>query len=318
MSITTQFIPRLFRYSKLFNVAQVRLMASQRSQLSRPLPAGTWDSHMHVVNPDSYPLSPDAKYKPKPHTLGDAKSFYQTLGIENMVFVQPSIYATDNSCMLDALRELTPKHGRAVVELDPKTIDQGTLREWHDIGVRGVRVNLVSVGRDLSEQELREELQQYADVIRPLGWVLQVYVPMKMIAALESIVPELDVKFCIDHFGSPSLPKPYDPSKAIDPYSLPGFGSLVSLLKTGRVWVKLSAPYRISHDGKMRDLDAIGRELVKEAPDQVVYSTDWPHTRFDGIDSVPFIEMCYSWCGEGTGLIEKLFRTNAEKLWDVK
>lgn len=271
---------------------------------------------MHVVDPERYKLAADAKYKPHAHTLEDAKSFYSQFGIQNMVFVQPSIYGNDNSCMLDALRELTSRHGRAVVGLDPHTIDQSTLQQWHVLGVRGARVNLVSVGREVTESELRSELQAYARILKPLGWVLQLYIPLRLATPLETIVPDLGVKVCIDHFGWPTLPDRYDPSQARLPYEMPGFESLVSLLQK-QTWVKLSAPYRLSKDPDMRDMDPIGQELIKEATDRVVYATDWPHTRFDGVDSVPFMERCFEWCGNDSALIEKLFRDNAEELWDA-
>ena len=272
---------------------------------------------MHIVEPSRFPLHADARYQPQPHTLEDARAFYDKFGIQNMVIVQPSIYGNDNSCTLQALRDLTPKHGRAVVQFDPKTINEKTLREWHEIGVRAVRVNLVSVSREVTASELRQELEQYAKVIRPLDWVLQLYIPLKLATPLEDVIPKLGVKVCIDHFGSPSLPSPYDPSKAIKPYELPGFESLVELLQR-HTWVKISGQYRISKDPEYRDLNAIGRELIKEAPKRVVYASDWPHTRFENIDSVPFIEMCYGWCGAKTGLRERLFVKNAEELWDVR
>lgn len=271
---------------------------------------------MHVVDPNRFPLDASAKYKPHAHTVDDMRAFYSQFGIRNMVFVQPSIYGNDNSCMLEALREVTPKHGRAVIQFDPATTDKTTLQEWHEQGVRGVRVNLVSVGREVTEDELRRELQQYAKVVKPFDWVVEIYTPLKLVTVLEKIVPELGVKVCIDHFGSPTLPETSSPSE-VDPYQLPGFESLLKLTQKN-TWVKMSAPYRLSKDPEMKDLDAFGRELIKEASNRVVYATDWPHTRFDNIDSVPFIEKCYSWCGHNSKLIDKLFKTNAEELWDVK
>ena len=156
----------------------------------------------------------------------------------------------------------------------------------------------------------------YSDVIRRLDWVLEVYIPLKMATILERIVPELGVKVCIDHFGQPTLPTPYDSSKAVKPYDLPGFASLINLLQ-GDTWVKMSGQYRISKDPEMRDLEPIAMELLKMAPNRVVFATDYPHTRFKDIDSIPFIEACFRWSGEGTGLAEKLFVKNAEQLWDV-
>lgn len=285
--------------------------------MSTALPKGTWDSHMHVVDPIRFPLAANAQYTPHPHTLADAKAFYSQFGIENMVFVQPSIYGNDNLCMLEALEELTPKHGRAVVGLDPKTIDRSTMEKWHALGVRGARLNLVSVGRDLNEDDLRAELESYARVLKPFNWVLQLYIPLKLAMLLVNIIPDLGVKVCIDHFGSPTLPQPFDQSRPVYPYDLPGFASLVNLLQAGNTWVKLSAPYRLSKDPILRDLDRIGKELIIKGGSRLVYATDWPHTRFENIDSVSFMEKCFEWCEGDAGLIDKLFRANAEELWDA-
>ena len=274
---------------------------------------------MHVVDPEKYPLSSTAQYKPPAHNIADyMQAIGASLGIKNAVLVQPSIYGTDNSCLLDALQELTQKHGRGVVEIDPATVSKDQLNNWHELGVRGVRLNLKSVGKVLSAQELQLELWRYADIIRPLNWVLQVYLPMNMAPHLESVVPALGVKFCIDHFGSPELPASSSPTNPLDPNSLPGFGSLLNLLKSGTTWVKISAPYRLTKDPQMRDLEVIAKTFMRQAGDRVVYSTDWPHTRFIDIDPRPFAEACLRWCGSDQALVERLFRTNAERLWDAE
>ena len=278
-------------------------------------PSGTWDSHMHVIEPDKFPLAVGAIYNPPTHTLPQAKSFEAGLGIRNIVLVQPSIYGFDNACLISALKEMGPERGRGVVVFDPHHIEKQTLKEWHEIGVRGVRLNIKSVGRKISERELEQVLHLYADLIRPFGWVVQVYIDLKLVSLLERIVPNLDVKFCIDHFGSPDLPKSPDSSR-LDPYTLPGFESLVSLLRQGNTWVKVSAPYRLSNDPQMRDLEAFTKELLRVANSRLVYATDWPHTRYSGIDIKPFVSACLSWCRTNE-VADKLFRRNAEELWSV-
>ena len=287
---------------------------SSSTNLLRPLPNGTIDSHMHVIEPGRFPLSASAQYKPKPHTLEDAYAFYKLLGIKKMVFVQVSPYGNDNSCLIDALRQVGPENGRGVVQFDPTTIKSTTLDEWHEIGVRGVRVNLVSVGRSVGFEELKRELHSYAKVLAPMDWVLNLYVPLALTQELEKIVPELGVRLCLDHFASPS------PSGATEDslQSMPGFKSLFNLLKGGQTWLKLSAPYRISKDPEYRDLEPLAKMLLKDAPDRVVYATDWPHTRFEHVDSVHFINKCFQWTNSDEKMTTKLFRTNAEELWDIK
>ncbi|KAJ5126750.1 Amidohydrolase 2 [Penicillium atrosanguineum] len=312
--LTTAPASRLVQRS--FHAAATRVSVP----LEHRIPPGSWDSHMHVVEPKQFPISPKAVYQPTTHTLEDALYFESTLGVENLVFVQPSIYGTDNSCLLAALAKVGPSRGRGVVVVDPDTIQQETLDAWHALGVRGLRVNLQSVGKVMDQAELEQDLLRHADVARPRNWIIETYVPLKMVPMLESIVPRLGVTVCIDHFGSPELssiswtkePQPFDP------YSLPGFDSLISLIRQGSTYIKVSAPYRLTKDRHMRDLKAMAREFLSAAPDRVIYATDWPHTRFTGVDISPFTEWCLDLCAHEPELAEKLFRRNTERMLDVK
>jgi predicted TIM-barrel fold metal-dependent hydrolase len=277
---------------------------------------------MHVVGDlETYPLHASAQYIPHPHLLPQAlTSIYAAVAIPNIVFVQPSIYGNDNSCLLDALRELGPLRGRGVVTFDPETITSETLQEWHELGVRGVRLNFKSVGKAVDGAELRAELQKYADIIRPFGWALQLWIGLEDVHILEPIVPELGVKVCLDHFGGPSIPSSFTTLKHMDPYILPGFQSLINLLHGGHTYVKLSAPYRLTNDAVgQRDIEPLAKEILRVAGKKyVVFATDWPHTRFDGVNITPFAEKCLEWCDGDEELKERFFRGNAEDLWDVK
>lgn len=269
---------------------------------------------MHVVDPTRYPLASGARYVPSTFTLEQALAFEQTVGLSNIVLVQPSIYGNDNTCMLDALRALGPRRGRAVVAFEPQSIPRDTLKEWHELGVRGVRVNFSSLGLSPDAESLRSLLHRYAEDCRVFNWVIQLYMPMNMITLLEPIVPELGVRVCIDHMGHPSLPSAVVGSVN----DIPGLQSLVNLLKSGSTFVKMSAPYRLSKTSDYTDLDPIASELMKFANSRVVFATDWPHTRFEGLDIKPWVDRVLDWCDGDEGLVERLFRGNAEDLWDVK
>ncbi|KAF2135957.1 uncharacterized protein K452DRAFT_292816 [Aplosporella prunicola CBS 121167] len=290
--------------------------AGKGVRLADCIPRGAWDSHMHVVDA-RYKLSSTALYTPTPHTLDQALQFESLFGIKNIVLVQPSIYGNDNSCTLDALAAVGPRHGRAVVAIDPNATRPETLKQWHDMGVRGVRLNLKSVGRTPSRTELFAELMAHADMIRPLGWVLQVYLSLDAVQDIEHLMPKLDVKLCIDHFGHPSLPQNIATRRSLDPYTLPGFESLIRLLKGGRTWVKCSAAYRIEKEPEMPSVEIIARELLRVASKRVVFATDWPHTRFEHTDVRSFVEACLRWCENNPDMRERLFRRNAEELWDT-
>lgn len=283
--------------------------------LALRIPSDAWDSHMHVVEPDTYPLGPEAAYRPNTYTLAQALDFEASVGIRNIVLVQPSIYGDDNTCTLDALRALGPERGRAVVQFDPEVVTADQLRDWHSLGVRGVRLNIQSYERDVDADGLSRALHQYADAVRHLGWAVQIYLPMPLIPLLEPIVPALDVRFCIDHMGHPLL---NDHQPTDDPYRLPGFPSLVRLLQTTDTYIKLSAPYRTSRVADYADIDPVAKELIRLAGDsRIVFATDWPHTRYEGLDIRPWMETVLDWCADDDHLRERLFRGNAEDLWDV-
>jgi predicted TIM-barrel fold metal-dependent hydrolase len=141
---------------------------------------------------------------------------------------------------------------------------------------------------------------------------------MDNVPVLSRIVPELRVKVCLDHFASPDLRAFKGRESSFDPYSLCGFSELITLLRQGNTYVKISGAYRLSADPEMQCVRAMARELMSVAPTRLVFATDWPHTQFDGLDIMPFIEECLSWSRAGSGLRERLFRRNAEELWDVQ
>lgn len=274
---------------------------------------------MHVTSSDYevYPLASNAAYKPSLHSLEHSLSFEKSIGVPNIVLVQPSIYGNDNSCLLDALKAIGPVHGRGVVGIDPDTTDQATLRGWHELGVRGVRLNLKSTNVKFTEASLQETLKGYARVIKPFDWVLELFIGMQDIPILERVAGDLGVRLCIAHFGAPALPPLDARTGPLDPYQLTGFQSLVNLLKRGDTWVKFSAAYRFDNDPEMRGIEAIARELLKKAGNRIVFASDWPHTRFEGHDVKPFVERCLQWTGEAN-LTDQVFTKNAKELWDVK
>lgn len=280
--------------------------------ISSRVPADAWDSHMHVTSPE-YPLATNAAYKPSLHSLEHAMKFEDTIKVPNIVLVQPSIYGNDNSCLLDALKSIGPKRGRGVVGIDPDEIDTITLKQWHDLGVRGVRLNLKSTNVQFNEASLRRTLNSYTKVIKPLNWVLELFIGMEDIQVLEPLISDLGVKVCIAHFGAPTLGVYKD---TFDPYHLPGFQSLVNLLLAGNTWVKFSAAYRYDKDPEMRSIEAVAQELLRIGGDRIVFASDWPHTRFDGLDVKPFVEKCLQWT-EDAGLTDAVFKINAKHLWDV-
>ena len=111
------------------------------------LPKGSIDTHVHVFEP-RYTLAPGRGYNPPTSTLADLKHLHATLGIDRVVFTQPSIYGIDNSAILDGMAALnaeTPNRARAVVAIS-MTIKDDELAALDAAGVRGVRLNTDNKG----------------------------------------------------------------------------------------------------------------------------------------------------------------------------
>jgi hypothetical protein len=171
---------------------------------------------MHVFEPTAFPLpdSSKAAYVPPTAPISEAKRILSPY-LPRMVVVQPSTYGTDNSCQLDGVRALGGcNDGRksmacAVIEVDPNTVTNDQLKQYHAQGARGfrcvttlygslsirtkrhldeIRVNFVSRGLRPSPAELRTTLQTYADLARPFGWVVQMYTPMEDIEAFADLL----------------------------------------------------------------------------------------------------------------------------------
>lgn len=318
----------------LFTLAGVKAMSIPRSRLSKRtssyahtasgpdqrMPAGSWDSHLHVLDPVDYPLNPEATYTPGVYTIWDTALFEHSLGVDRIVLVQPSIYGTDNSLLLNTLRAVGPDRARGVVVFEPSEADQNELQEWHNLGVCGVRVNLISNGDASSVEEISALLRSYAEAIRPFDWVLQLYVEMSFIPKIEHLISDMGVRIVFDHLGVPALPKCHKyGSKSLDPYSVAGFPSLARLLSGGNAWVKVSGAYRetnLVNSTIWNDLDPVILELLRVGPERVVYASDWPHTRYEGMDIRPWTSHLLDLTEGDEQLRQKLFRDNASQLWN--
>jgi len=277
------------------------------------IPAGAWDAHMHVVDLEQYPPSGPLTYTPASHSLAQAKEFLGSVGIERMVVVQPSFYGTDNRCTLGAVAGLGLSHGRAVIQFDPKTVTKEELQSFHDQGARGVRLNIRSVGGEVTYDATLKEMSAYADLVRPFGWILQLYVNMKQIDVLAQIIPQLNIRVCIDHIGHPDL----SPS-ITSATELAGFPALLRLIEQGSTWVKLSGTYRISDDPENKLVKDLIAQILKVRTDRSVVATDWPHTRFDDLSVGPYFETIIDAVEKAGATLESQFVTNVEVLFDAK
>jgi predicted TIM-barrel fold metal-dependent hydrolase len=256
-------------------------------------PDGACDAHFHVFGPaDRYPyVTTDLRYEPPHAPLADYLSVARRLGLVRFVLVQPSAYGLDNACMLDALRELDPGVRRAVVHLDETAAQDAELARWHDLGVRGVRINISPVRKPEAGLAgvLGPKIVRTAQICRELGWHEDLLLPGWLVSELMPVLRDLPVAFTVAHMGL--FPASAGPAQ-------PGFKDLLALAADGsqRCFVKLTGVYRLSQAPGFADVKPFVEELIATAPGQLIWGSDYPHLSFaDKVGSIALYNMLADW-----------------------
>jgi len=229
------------------------------------MPRGAVDCHSHVFGPVArFPYASGRSYTPPESPLAAYLAMLDAAGFAHGVLVQPSVYGTDNSCLLDGLAQAKGRL-RGVVVADPRTLDARTIDEWTKLGVCGVRLNMaVAGGLPL------DEMEPMAACLAEIGWHLD-FISDNADRMVE-VAPRLA------KLRAPVVVEQMGRVKGGQPIELPGFQALLALLREGKDWVKLSHAYHITSQGKpYADTTPFARALVKAAPDRLVYGSDWPH-----------------------------------------
>lgn len=239
-------------------------------------PPGAWDCHAHIFGPAAqFPFAQGRGYTPPEAPVERYLALLDHLGLARGLVVQGNAHGYDNAVVLDALTR-HPGRLRGVAITDTRIVPE-TLRDWHRIGMRGLRFHLFSaagrpgyirgVGLDVFES--------FRPVMRELGMVMQVWCDWRLMAevapTLRAISAEMPV--VVDHMLN--IPA----ASGVDD---PNFQALVRLVGEGHAHVKLSAPYRLSERfPDYEDARVFHDALLRANPERLVWGTDWPHPSID-------------------------------------
>lgn len=229
-------------------------------------PPGTCDTHAHVFGPQSrYAYSPKRGYTPPDAPYEAYRHLHAALGVSRGVLTQPSVYGVDNTAMLDAVAR-DPVNLRAVVAVDADITD-AQLRVLDAAGARGIRVNLVDPGG--MPFDTFDEVERFAARIAPMGWHIEYLVHVHEFPELDALA-RMPVDAVVGHFG-------YMPTSCGLDHA--GFQAFLKLFEGGRIWVKMTAPYRITAREELPydDVEPFARALREARPDRLLWGTDWPH-----------------------------------------
>jgi predicted TIM-barrel fold metal-dependent hydrolase len=240
-------------------------------------PVHACDAHFHVFgSQERYPYGTDLRYKPPYTPLESYIALARRIGFERFVFVQPSAYGFDNSCMFDAMRQLDPSLRRGIVDVDETSTSDRQLAQWHELGVRGIRVNVSPLRQPEAglASSMLPRIARLSALARELGWHLDFLAPGWLVSEFMPTLRELPVEFSIAHFG-------LFPAK--DSVKQRGFQELLSLVGDGsrRCWVKLTGIYRFPTAPGFADVKPFAQALIAAVPNQLIWGSDFPHLSFE-------------------------------------
>lgn len=277
--------------------------AGHATALTR-LPLNACDCHIHVYDNEVEPV-PGAKLRPPEATVDDYRLIQARIGTQRAILVTPSTYGDNNAPMLAALRQLGTQ-GRGIAVINGQESDEH-LQDMHKQGVRGVRINL-SQGLGLSAKDIEPIAQRIA----PLGWHLQLLMPIDQLLPLASLLRRLPVAIVFDHFGRIS---------PIHCGSHPAHQLLLELLTREQAWLKLSGGYLVSATNSIDDsaLTMLARSFIVAAPKRLVWGSDWPHATASAgqhpyPDDAQQIDQLAQWA-EDSKTLNRILITNPEILY---
>ncbi len=225
------------------------------------------DSHVHIVGPtDRYPQVANRTYLAGIATIDELERNAASNGVGRFIIVQPSFYGTDNRLLLQSLNILAGR-SRGVAVIDRETTSGRALSEFVEQGVRGLRLNFYSRIGDSTSLDLR--FKAIEDLAYEARCHIEVIAPLKMLAENATLLARSHVPVVIDHYG---VYTGYAPDHEAG-------RTLLDLLALPHIWIKLSAPYRVSTNPLATRPDPTWLALIlATASDRCVWGSDWPHT----------------------------------------
>jgi 2-pyrone-4,6-dicarboxylate lactonase len=230
------------------------------------MPPLACDSHCHIVGPRArFPLARGRQDEAAPDATKEMlRAMHARLGVARAVIVQSALHGTDPAATLDAVAS-SDGRWRGIILAEPGIAD-AELQRLHDLGMRGIRHNLVrrnAAGWD------EASFLRLAQRIAGLGWHFLLHMGAEQLLERGDVLRRLPIPIVIDHLGR------IDAAGGADQ---PAMQALLDLLARGRVWVKIAAVDKLSRAPyPHRDIAGLAAALVRAAPERILWGTDWPH-----------------------------------------
>lgn len=223
------------------------------------------DSHVHVWLADM-PHIPNPRHKLEyAHPVEALLGQLERHGVSHACIAAASPYGDYNDYTIASVRGRPRLRGTVILE---PTVEMYTLQAMARDGIVGVRLPYISLAQlpDLASFENQRTLRR----IRDLGWHVHLHLDGPRIPQVLPALVKSGVNLVVDHFARP------DPKLGVD---CEGFKAVLRAMENGRIWVKVSAPYRIGKEAAA----IYGRELLRRMGDEkLLWASDCPFTGFEG------------------------------------
>lgn len=264
-----------------------------------------WDCHAHLFGPYAqFPLAADRSYTPPEAPLADYLHLLSRLGMTHGVLVHPSACGDDHSLLFHALAAAPQLRGVVVARADGA---HGGFAGYRARGIRGARFSARSApGGNFAGSAGMDDLRALAPALADAGLHAELWTDTQALPGLADTLKALPVPVVIDHMGG------FDPAAGVD---APGFRTLLSLLETGNVWVKLCVYRNYLGQGDPRDSGPFHRLMAQANPDRLVWGSDWPHLR---VQPVPDTASLLALLAHGLGdaqMLERVLCSNPAALY---
>jgi predicted TIM-barrel fold metal-dependent hydrolase len=259
---------------------------------------------VHLFGPAAeYPFDPGSKYISEDALPETSIALQRKLGLDHAVIVSGGGYGMDTTHLEHTLARF-PRHFRGVALLKPGTT-QAEMARLHGLGVRGLRFVSPHHGAHLPHLSERA-----AAMAAELGWVVQFYPSPRDLEDFADRLLALPGPVVLDHFGA--VP-------AAGGVDQPAFRTMLRMLDSGRVWVRLSGPMRCTkEDFPYASVTPIAQALVAHAPERLVWGSDWPHVNMQGRgmpNDGDLLDLLLDWAPEET-IRNRILSDNARRLYD--
>jgi 2-pyrone-4,6-dicarboxylate lactonase len=230
------------------------------------LRANSCDCHTHIFGPASrYPFAINRPYNAPDAPLEAFRAVHAKIGVDRCVIVNATLHGTDNRVVTDAIAASGGAY-KGIANVSDEMSDH-ELEELDKSGIRGCRFAFLKRLGGVGDMN---KFNRIVHRVAELGWHVDVYFEPGTVGEFAAVLSALPTSYVIDHMGTVLA------AKGIDD---PAFKALLDLQsRDEKCWVKITGLERASATGKpFHDAVPFAKLLIANAPDRVLWGTDWPH-----------------------------------------